>query len=217
VLIIGSGASGAQIAEELFRAGRRVYLSVGRHRRMPRRYRGRDLIWWLATLGLDQTPVERRGPDRSLPLITGAYGGHTIDFRQFAAQGMTLLGRVKAARAGTLEFAPDLADNLAFGDAAYTAFLDVADAHVTRHGLDMPEEPGRPPGPSGSTMSRATGPPPRPSGPRHIRGHLGNRLWLRFQLDRFAGAGRERRADSSRRHYRHTGPVFHRSCNGCPR
>jgi putative flavoprotein involved in K+ transport len=141
VLIIGSGASGAQIAEELFRAGRRVYLSVGRHRRMPRRYRGRDLIWWLATLGLDQTPVERRGPDRSLPLITGAYGGHTIDFRQFAAQGMTLLGRVKAARAGTLEFAPDLADNLAFGDAAYTAFLDVADAHVTRHGLDMPEEP----------------------------------------------------------------------------
>jgi len=84
VLIIGSGASGAQIAEELFRAGRQVYLSVGRHRRMPRRYRGRDLIWWLTTLGLDQTPVERRGPDRSLPLITGAYGGHTIDFRQFA-------------------------------------------------------------------------------------------------------------------------------------
>jgi putative flavoprotein involved in K+ transport len=142
VLIIGSGASGAQIAEELFRAGRQVYLSVGRHRRMPRRYRGRDLIWWLATLGLDQTPVERRGADRSLPLITGAYGGHTIDFRQFAAQGMTLLGRVKAAHAGTLEFASDLADSLAFGDAAYTAFLDLADAHVTCHGLDMPEESG---------------------------------------------------------------------------
>jgi putative flavoprotein involved in K+ transport len=142
VLIIGSGASGAQIAEELFRAGRQVYLSVGRHRRMPRRYRGRDLIWWLTNLGLDQTPVERRGPDRSLPLITGAYGGHTIDFRQFAAQGMTLLGRVKTALEGTLEFAPDLADSLEFGDAAYRAFLDVADAHVTRHGLDMPEEPG---------------------------------------------------------------------------
>ena len=141
VLIIGSGASGAQIAEELFRAGREVYLSVGRHRRMPRRYRGRDLMWWLTALGLDRTPVERRGPDRSLPLITGAYGGHTIDFRQFAAQGMTLLGRVKAARARALEFAPDLADSLAFGDAAYMAFLDLADAHVTRQGLDMPEEP----------------------------------------------------------------------------
>ena len=102
VLIVGSGASGAQIAEELVRAGRRVYLSVGRHRRLPRRYRGRDLIWWLTELGLDQTPVEKRGPDKSLPLITGAYGGHTIDFRHFAAQGMTLLGRVEAAREGTL-------------------------------------------------------------------------------------------------------------------
>jgi putative flavoprotein involved in K+ transport len=98
VLIVGSGASGAQIAEELVRAGRHVYLSVGHHRRLPRRYRGRDLIWWLSALGLDQTPVENRGPDKSLPLITGAYGGHTIDFRHFATQGMTLLGRVEAAR-----------------------------------------------------------------------------------------------------------------------
>src|SRR5215207_3927832 len=57
VLVVGSGASGAQIAEELVRTGRRVYLSVGRHKRMPRRYRGRDLIWWLAIMGLDQTPV----------------------------------------------------------------------------------------------------------------------------------------------------------------
>ena len=63
VLIVGSGASGAQIAEELSRAGRKVYLSVGRHKRMPRRYRGRDLIWWLAEMGLDQTPVELRGPE----------------------------------------------------------------------------------------------------------------------------------------------------------
>ncbi len=141
VLVVGSGASGAQIAEELSRAGRRVYLSVGRHRRMPRRYRGRDLIWWLSTLGLDQTPVEKRGPDKSLPLITGAYGGHTIDFRHFAAQGVTLLGRVQAARDGTVILAPDLADSLAFGDAAYAAFLDMVDTHVVRHGLDMPEEP----------------------------------------------------------------------------
>ena len=141
VLIVGSGASGAQIAEELVRAGRPVYLSVGRHRRMPRRYRGRDLIWWLSAMGLDQTPVENRGPDKSLPLITGAYGGHTIDFRHFATQGVTLLGRVAAARDGTLDLALDLADSLAFGDAAYTAFLDRADAHVAQHGLDMPEEP----------------------------------------------------------------------------
>ena len=61
VLIVGSGASGAQIAEELVRAGRQVYLAVGRHKRMSRRYRGQDLIWWLATMGLDQKPVGERG------------------------------------------------------------------------------------------------------------------------------------------------------------
>jgi putative flavoprotein involved in K+ transport len=107
--VVGSGASGAQIAEELVRAGRKVYLSVGRHKRMPRRYRGHDLIWWLATMGLDQTPVAERGPDATLPLITGAYGGHTVDFREFAAQGMILVGRLQSMRDGVLCFADDLA------------------------------------------------------------------------------------------------------------
>jgi putative flavoprotein involved in K+ transport len=140
VLVVGAGASGAQITEELFRAGRRVYLSVGRHNRRPRRYRGRDLIWWLSALGVDQTPVEARGPSRLLPVISGAHGGHTIDFRRFAAQGVTLLGRMEAAQDGVIDFAADLADSLANGDAACTSFLDVADAHIQRHGLDMPED-----------------------------------------------------------------------------
>jgi putative flavoprotein involved in K+ transport len=141
VLVVGSGASGTQITEELFRAGRRVYLSVGRHRRMPRRYRGRDLIWWLSALELDQTPVERRGPDKSLPLITGAYGGHTIDFRQLAAQGIMLLGRLAAARDGVIDIAPDVFASLAHGDAAYNAFLDMVDAHVEYHDLAISEDP----------------------------------------------------------------------------
>jgi putative flavoprotein involved in K+ transport len=141
VLVVGSGASGAQITEELFRAGRRVYLSVGRHTRLPRRYRGRDLIWWLSAMGIDQTPVGERGPSRLLPVISGAYGGHTIDFRCFAAEGVTLLGRVKAAHDGVIDFAPDLADSLAGGDAVYSGFLDMADAHIERHRLDMPEDP----------------------------------------------------------------------------
>jgi putative flavoprotein involved in K+ transport len=141
VLVVGSGASGAQITEELLRAGRRVYLSIGRHRRMPRRYRGRDLIWWLSALGLDQTPVEMRGPDQSLPLITGAYGGHTVDFRHLAAQGVVLLGHVRSAHEGTIEIASDLADSLAQGDTAYADFLRIVDAHVERHGLAMPEDP----------------------------------------------------------------------------
>jgi putative flavoprotein involved in K+ transport len=141
VLVIGSGASGAQIAEELLRAGRRVYLSVGRHTRLPRRYRGRDLIRWLSAMGIDQTTVEARGPSRLLPVISGAYGGHTIDFRRFAADGVTLLGRVGAIRQGVIDFAPDLADSLAGGDAVYTSFLDLVDAYVERHGLTMPQDP----------------------------------------------------------------------------
>lgn len=141
VLVVGGGASGAQIAEELVRAGRRVFLSVGHHRRMPRRYRGHDLIWWLAEMKLDQTPVEKRGPDRALPLITGAYGGHTIDFRQFATQGITLLGRVVARRGGVLEIAPDLGDSLAAGDAAYGGFLELVDSYIERHGLRTPPDP----------------------------------------------------------------------------
>src|SRR4051812_45096154 len=140
VLVVGSGASGAQITEELFRAGRRVYLSVGRHTRLPRRYRGRDLIWWLSAMGLDQTPTEMRGPDRSNPLITGAFGGDTIDFRRFAAEGVTLLGRMQAADQGLVTLAADLSKRLAHGDASHAAFLEMADAHVRRHGLDMAED-----------------------------------------------------------------------------
>jgi putative flavoprotein involved in K+ transport len=141
VLVAGSGASGAQIAEELHRAGRRVLLSVGRHTRVPRRYRGRDLIWWLSELGIDKTTTEQRGPSRLLPVISGAYGGHTIDFRRFAAGGMTLLGRVKAVRDGVIEIAPDLAENLANGDTIYATFLNTVDTHVQLHGLDFPDDP----------------------------------------------------------------------------
>ena len=141
VLVVGAGASGSQIAEELLRAGRRVYLSVGRHTRLPRRYRGRDLIWWLSAMGIDRTPVEQRGPSRLLPLITGAYGGYTIDFRRFAADGVTLLGRVKAAHDGIIDLAPDLAESLANGDAMYASFLDRVDAHIEHHTLAMPQDP----------------------------------------------------------------------------
>ncbi|MGH6644611.1 MAG: FAD-dependent oxidoreductase, partial [Bradyrhizobium sp.] len=75
------------------------------------------------------------------PSITGAYGGYTIDFRRFAADGITLLGRVRAARSGVLEIAPDLAKSVAIGDVYYATFLDMLDAHVERHGLHLPEDP----------------------------------------------------------------------------
>jgi len=141
VLVVGSGASGAQIAEELLREGRQVYISVGRHRRFPRRYRGKDVIWWLERLGSDRTPVAQRIPGQPLPLITGAYGGHTLDFRHLAAQGLILLGHIENITGTTVEIAPDLADSLAYGDAAYMVFLDMVDAQVDCIGLHVPEDP----------------------------------------------------------------------------
>jgi putative flavoprotein involved in K+ transport len=141
VLVVGCGASGAQITEELFRAGRQVFLSIGCHTRVPRRYRGRDLMWWMSELGLLEVPPEQRGPIKTYPVITGAYGGHTVDFRRFAADGVTLLGRLQSVDGDTVQFASDLAENLATGDAAYTYFLDLADAHASREHPDMPQDP----------------------------------------------------------------------------
>jgi putative flavoprotein involved in K+ transport len=141
VLVVGAGASGAQIAEELLRAGRRIFLSVGQTSRLPRRYRGHDLTWWFEQLGVfDRTP-EERGPLRVYPAITGAYGGHTIDYRRLAAEGITLLGRVAAARDRVLGIGPGLGKSLAEADLYYAAFLDMADEHARKHGLDLPEEP----------------------------------------------------------------------------
>ncbi|WOH49716.1 NAD(P)-binding domain-containing protein [Bradyrhizobium sp. sBnM-33] len=142
VLVAGAGASGAQIAEELLQAGRRVYLSVGRHRRLPRRYRSRDLIWWLAEMQFDQITPEERGPARLGPVISGAYGGRSIDFRDFAARGMILLGRLDAADGGVLDIAPGLDKSLGDGDIAFTTFLDTVDEYVKRRRLELPEEPG---------------------------------------------------------------------------
>jgi putative flavoprotein involved in K+ transport len=141
VLVIGAGASGSQIAEELMRAGRQVYFSISRHRRAPRRYRGHDHIWWWIETGMDKTPVSQRPTDKSPLVHSGAYGGHTIDFRDLARQGMVLLGHVEAAEQGVIHLAPDLLDSLAHGDSAYLAFMDFVDAHIAAKGLDLPPDP----------------------------------------------------------------------------
>lgn len=141
VVVVGAGASGAQIAEELLRAGRQVYLSIGRHVRSPRRYRGRDAVWWRMAMGQWDEDVVHRKPALGALANSGAYGGYTIDFRDFAARGGVLLGRAEAISDGVLHVAPDLAARLAVGDAALHAFCDAADAHAAREGLDMPDDP----------------------------------------------------------------------------
>src|SRR5262249_11433680 len=144
-----------QIAEELMRAGRKVYLSISKHRRVPRRYRGHDHTWWWYETGIDKAPPEKLGPDRSPVVHSGAYGGHTIDFRDFASRGMTLLGRAEAATKDGMTFAADLADNLAHGDEAFLAYLDFSDGHISRKGADFPEDPAaRRPTPTPPAMYR---------------------------------------------------------------
>ncbi len=141
VLVVGAGSSGVQIADELLRAGKRVYLSVGPHDRPPRSYRGRDFVWWLGVLGKWDAEAPESGTEHVTISVSGAYGGQTVDFRRLAAQGMTLLGLTTSFEDGVLHFAPDLADNLAQGDANYLSVLDEADAYVARNGLDLPGEP----------------------------------------------------------------------------
>jgi len=141
VLVVGAGSSGVQIADELLRAGKRVYLSVGPHDRPPRSYRGRDFVWWLGVLGKWDAEAVESGMEHVTISVSGAYGGHTIDFRRLAAQGMTLVGRTESFEDGVMHFAPDLAGNLARGDTNYLSVLDEADVYVARNGLDLPEEP----------------------------------------------------------------------------
>ena len=141
VLVVGSGSSGVQIADELQRAGRRVYLSVGPHDRPPRAYRERDFCWWLGVLGKWDAQAPAPGTEHVTIAVSGARGGQTIDFRRLAGQGMTLVGRTESYKDGVMVFAPDLARNIARGDANYMSVLDEADAYVARNGLDLPEEP----------------------------------------------------------------------------
>jgi putative flavoprotein involved in K+ transport len=141
VLVVGAGSSGGQIADELLRAGRRVYLSVGPHDRPPRRYRGRDFCWWLGVLGKWDAAARDPGTQHVTISVSGARGGETVDFRSYGARGMTLVGRTMAFRDGVMQFAPDLSLNLERGDANYLSVLNEADAYVVRNGLDLPQEP----------------------------------------------------------------------------
>ena len=141
VMVVGAGSSGVQIADELMRAGKRVFLSVGPHDRPPRAYRGRDFVWWLGVLGMWDVAALAPGTEHVTIAVSGARGGATIDFRDLANQGMTLVGRTQKFENGVLSFAPDLASNVAGGDTNYLSMLDAADAYIDRNGLDFPQEP----------------------------------------------------------------------------
>ena len=141
VLVVGAGSSGAQIADELMRAGKKVYLSVGPHDRPPRAYRGKDFVWWLGALGYWDARTREPGMEHVTIAVSGAHGGHTVDFRKLAAAGMTLVGRAGDYKDGAMSFSGDLAENIRRGDANYLQVLDEADAYAAKNNLDLPEEP----------------------------------------------------------------------------
>lgn len=141
VLVVGAGASGSQIAEELRKSGRDVYLSVGEHYRPPRSYRGRDYCWWLGALGLwDEVKIKPKKEHVAFA-VSGYEGGKTVDFRRLAHMGITLTGVTQHWNNGVLSFAEGLAENIAEGDKAYFDVLRDADSYIERNGLNFPPEP----------------------------------------------------------------------------
>ena len=145
VLVVGSGQSGCQIAEELCQAGRDVVLSCGRAPWAPRRLGGRDIFWWIVETGfLDQPVGSLPSPEARLfanILASGHGGGHDLHLRTLRAMGVTLVGHFVGASDHQARFAPDLADSAAWGDARHERLLDLARKLVAERGLPMPDVP----------------------------------------------------------------------------
>jgi putative flavoprotein involved in K+ transport len=150
VLVVGSGASGAQIAEELLEAGRRVWLCVSRHRRVPRRFRGRDITDWLLELGImDRTRAD--WVDGRMPptvLVTGVGGGHDLDVRKLGERGCVLLGSLRGSDGERLHLADDAKTILAAADEMY-------DELARRLGMDVVKREPRPTREPVTTLSLA--------------------------------------------------------------
>jgi putative flavoprotein involved in K+ transport len=143
VLVIGSGQSGCQIAEDLHLAGRKVHLAVGSAPRCPRVYRGREAVEWLDDLGqydlpVDQHRLKEKVRKNANHYLTGRDGGRDIDLRKFALEGMSLYGRLKDIRDGRLEFADDLAKNLDNADKVYNGICGLIDEHIARNAIEAP-------------------------------------------------------------------------------
>jgi putative flavoprotein involved in K+ transport len=137
--VVGSGGSGAQIAEELLAAGRATYLCVSRHRRVPRRILGQDIFTWLVAIGLmDRTRADWL--DGRMPptvLVTGVDGGHDVNLRELEKQGATLLGTLRGVEDGILQLADDADANLDAADSMYLETVQAILRHARTQGFDL--------------------------------------------------------------------------------
>jgi putative flavoprotein involved in K+ transport len=145
VLVVGSGQSGAQIAEDIHLEGRKVYLATGDAPRCARFYRGRDVVDWLADMKYYEIPVQdhplREGVrDNTNHYLTGRDGGRDIDLRKFAQEGMALFGHLTGYDGEHITFAPNLGDNLDKADKVYSNINARIDAYITENNMDAPTE-----------------------------------------------------------------------------
>ena len=143
VLVVGSGQSGAQIAEELYQSGRKVFLATGVAPHAPRRYRGKDIFRWLYDSGFIGQTFEQlsfQGREFVAPMISGKDGGHALNLHKFYREGAILLGRTLDVVDGKLVLAPDLKENLGKADMGQKMIVKNFDAYIQRAGLDAPLE-----------------------------------------------------------------------------
>ncbi len=145
-LVIGSGQSGAQIAEDLHIAGKKVYLSVGSAPRAPRIYRGKDAVEWLEDMGYYDQPIESH-PDpnearhKTNHYLTGRDGGRDIDLRKLASEGVELRGQINAVSEGMISFNMDLKQNLDSADATYNRIQNNIDKYIEANKIEAPKTP----------------------------------------------------------------------------
>jgi putative flavoprotein involved in K+ transport len=146
VLVVGTGQSGCQIAEDLHLAGKKVYLCVGSAPRSPRRYRGKDVVDWLDQMGyydlpIDEHPQKEKVRSKANHYVTGRDGGREINLRQFALEGMQLHGRLKNISGNNLEFEPNLKQNLDQADAVAESIKKTIDSFIEKNQIQAPTEP----------------------------------------------------------------------------
>ncbi len=145
VLVVGSGQSGCQIAEDLHIAGRRVHLCVGGAPRTARRYRGKDVVAWLHEMGyydkpIHEHPLKERVRAKANHYVTGRDRGRDIDLRKLATEGMQLYGRLKDISGSRLSFGDDLKQNLDQADTVAESIKTTIDKFIESRRIEAPPE-----------------------------------------------------------------------------
>lgn len=156
VLVVGTGPSGQQIADELARAGRRVYIATGHHRPLPRRYRGQDVYWWMDRIGMLRRTIDSLPPTASpqtAPSVVLAGESKDLNLHRLARHGVVIAGRLTGIGDGQVHFAADLPDRLAEADHNADRLHTAVDDYVRRHGVDAP--PPDPAGPAEAPWARS--------------------------------------------------------------